>query len=80
MKRLRVETVAQAYLDVLGGPRRGVFLASARTDFAPLMDAFARRDAEGPRLPRPVVVPHESVAVGGAPSPPLLRTLRQCLG
>ena len=42
------------------------FLANAGTDFATLVDAFARREAEGKRAPRPLVVPHESVAVGMA--------------
>jgi acetolactate synthase-1/2/3 large subunit len=66
MKTLRVETVAQAYLDLLEDRGVEFFLANAGTDFAPLVDAFARRQAEGRQAPRPVVVPHESVAVGMA--------------
>ena len=66
MKRLEVETVAQAYLDVLEDRGVEFFLANAGTDFAPLVDAFARRHAEGRLRPRPIVVPHESVAVGMA--------------
>jgi acetolactate synthase-1/2/3 large subunit len=66
MKTLKVDTVAQAYLDLLEDRGVEFFLANAGTDFAPLVDAFARRHAEGRRLPRPIVVPHESVAVGMA--------------
>src|SRR5262245_25604472 len=66
MKRLEVETVAQAYLDLLEDRGVDFFLANAGTDFAPLVDAFARRHAQGRRRPRPIVVPHESVAVGMA--------------
>jgi acetolactate synthase-1/2/3 large subunit len=65
-RTLQVETVAQAYLELLRD--RGVdhFIANAGTDFAPLVDAFARFHAEGRTGPRPLVVPHESVAVGMA--------------
>src|SRR5262245_45684 len=66
MKTLKVETVAQAYLDLLEDRGVEFFLANAGTDFAPLVDAFARRQAEGREQPRPIVVPHESVAVGMA--------------
>jgi acetolactate synthase-1/2/3 large subunit len=66
MKTLTVETVAQAYLDLLEDRGVEFFLANAGTDFAPLVDAFARRHAQGRRQPRPIVVPHESVAVGMA--------------
>ena len=45
---------------------RGLLPRHAGTDFATLVDAFARREAEGKRAPRPMVVPHESVAVGMA--------------
>jgi acetolactate synthase I/II/III large subunit len=66
VKTLKVETVAQAYLELLEDRGVEFFLANAGTDFAPLVDAFARRHAEGRRHPKPIVVPHESVAVGMA--------------
>src|SRR5678816_4927971 len=66
MKTLKVDNVAQAYLDLLEDRGVDFFLANAGTDFATLVDAFARREAEGKRAPRPMVVPHESVAVGMA--------------
>ena len=66
MKTLKVDNVAQAYLELLEDRGVDFFLANAGTDFATLVDAFARREAEGKRAPRPLVVPHESVAVGMA--------------
>src|SRR4030095_13595962 len=66
MKTLKVDNVAQAYLELLEDRGVDFFLANAGTDFATLVDAFARREAEGKRAPRPRVVAHESVAVGMA--------------
>ncbi len=66
MKTLEADNVAQAYLELLEDRGVDFFLANAGTDFAPLVDAFARRDAQGKRAPRPVVAPHEAVAVGMA--------------
>jgi acetolactate synthase-1/2/3 large subunit len=65
-KTLRVDTVAQAYLELLR--ERGVdcFFANAGTDFASIVDAFARFQAEGKTTPRPIAVPHEFVAVSMA--------------
>ena len=66
MKTLDADNVAQAYLDLLEDRGVDFFLANAGTDFASLVDAFARREAQGKRAPRPLVVAHESVAVGMA--------------
>ena len=65
-KTLRVETVAQAYLELLR--ERGVdcFFGNAGTDFASIVDAFARFATEGKATPRPIAVPHEFVAVSMA--------------
>ena len=63
MKTLKVDNVAQAYLELLEDRGVDFFLANAGTDFATLVDAFARCEAEGKRAPRPLVVPHEFVAV-----------------
>lgn len=51
MKTLKVDNVAQAYLNLLGDRDVDFFLANAGTDFATLVDAFARREAEGTRAP-----------------------------
>lgn len=66
MRTLKVDNVAQAYLELLEDRGVDFFFANAGTDFASLVDAFARRESEGKRAPRPIVAPHESVAVGMA--------------
>ncbi len=66
MKTLRVETVAQAYLELLRDRGIDCFFANAGTDFASIVDAFARAAAEGRAAPRPIAVPHEFVAVSMA--------------
>jgi acetolactate synthase-1/2/3 large subunit len=66
VKLLRVETVAQAYLEILRDRGVECFLGNAGTDFASIIDAFARLAAEGKATPRPLAVPHEHVAVSMA--------------
>jgi acetolactate synthase-1/2/3 large subunit len=63
---LRAETTAEAYLALLKDRGIDVFLGNAGTDFASLVEAFARAEAEGRPAPRPMVVPHEFVAVSMA--------------
>jgi len=65
-KTLRVETVAQAYLELLRDRGIDCFFANAGTDFASIVDAFARFQTDGKTTPRPIVVPHEFVAVSMA--------------
>ena len=65
-KTLRVETVAQAYLELLRDRGIDCFFANAGTDFASIVDAFARFGTEGKTTPRPIAVPHEFVAVSMA--------------
>lgn len=65
-KTLRVETVAQAYLELLRDRGIEYFLGNAGTDFASLVDGFARLQAEGRAVPRPLAVPHEFAAVSMA--------------
>ena len=63
---LHSATTAEAYLELLKDRGIDVFLGNAGTDFASLVEAFARSEAEGGRAPRPMVVPHEFVAVSMA--------------
>ncbi len=65
-KTVDVETTGQAYLELLR--ERGVdyFFANAGTDFAPLIDAFARFAEQGKQTPKPLTVPHENAAVAMA--------------
>jgi acetolactate synthase-1/2/3 large subunit len=65
-KTLRVETVAQAYVELLRDRGIDCFFANAGTDFASIVDAFARFATEGKTTPRPIAVPHEFVAVSMA--------------
>ena len=65
-KTIRVETVAQAYLEILRDRGIEYFFGNAGTDFASLIDAFAKFQAEGKTTPRPMAVPHEFVAVSMA--------------
>jgi len=61
-----IDNVAQAYLELLGDRGIKYFFGNAGTDFAPLVDGFARFAAEGRRVPKPVLVPHELTAVSMA--------------
>src|SRR5688572_16960786 len=65
-KTVAVETTAQAYLELLR--ERGIeyFFANAGTDFAPLVDAFARFAEQGKSTPKPITVPHENAAAAMA--------------
>ena len=65
-RTLHPETTAGAYLELLKDRGIDVFLGNAGTDFASLVEAFARAEAEGGRAPRPLVIPHEFVAVSMA--------------
>ena len=65
-RTLNPATTADAYLELLADRGIDVFLGNAGTDFASLVEAFARREAEGLRVPRPLVIPHEFVAVSMA--------------
>jgi acetolactate synthase-1/2/3 large subunit len=56
-------TVAEAYLHILADRGIDYFFANAGTDFAPLIEAFAKGAALGHKLPKPITAPHENVAV-----------------
>jgi acetolactate synthase-1/2/3 large subunit len=59
-------TVAGGYLELLRDRGIDCLFANAGTDFASIVDAFARFEAEGRAAPRPITVPHEFVAVSMA--------------
>jgi acetolactate synthase-1/2/3 large subunit len=56
-------TVAEAYLHLLSDRGIQFFFGNAGTDFAPLIEAFAKSKALGHTLPAPVTAPHENIAV-----------------
>jgi acetolactate synthase-1/2/3 large subunit len=61
-----IDNTAQAYLELLRDRGIKYFFGNAGTDFAPLVDAFAKFAAEGKELPKPILVPHEFAAVSMA--------------
>src|SRR5215469_7831453 len=65
-KELAVDTVAEAYLTLLA--ERGVeyLFANAGTDFAPLVEAFAKAARTGAPAPQPVLATHENLALSMA--------------
>jgi acetolactate synthase-1/2/3 large subunit len=61
-----IDNVGQAYLELLKDRGIKYFFGNAGTDFAPLVDGFARFAAEKKDFPQPVLVPHEFTAVSMA--------------
>ncbi len=59
-------SVGEAYLRLLADRGIDCLFANAGTDFAPLIEAFARCARNGIHVPRPVTVPHENVAISMA--------------
>ncbi|MBI2544221.1 MAG: hypothetical protein HYW16_03225 [Candidatus Rokubacteria bacterium] len=66
LKRVAVESAAEAYLELLAARGIEYFFGNAGTDFAPIVEAYAKRLAQGIVLPRPITVPHEVPAVAMA--------------
>jgi acetolactate synthase-1/2/3 large subunit len=66
LKRAAVESNAEAYLELLAARGVEYLFANAGTDFAPLIEAYAKRGAQGQTAPRPITVPHEIPAVAMA--------------
>src|SRR5207249_56483 len=65
-KKIAIESTAEAYLELLAARGVEYLFANAGTDFAPLIEAWAKRLAQGQALPKPVTVPHETPAVAMA--------------
>jgi acetolactate synthase-1/2/3 large subunit len=65
-KKIAIESTAEAYLELLAARGVEYLFANAGTDFAPLIEAYAKRFATGQVLPRPITVPHEVPAVAMA--------------
>ncbi|MGH7906135.1 MAG: thiamine pyrophosphate-requiring protein [Candidatus Binataceae bacterium] len=59
---VKVSNTAQAYLSLLGARGVDYFFANGGTDFASIIDGFARLQSDGRKIPKPVTVPHEAVA------------------
>src|SRR5262245_29407326 len=65
-KHIQIESTAEAYLEMLAARGVEYLFANAGTDFAPLIEAYAKRGAQGQALPRPITVPHEVPAIAMA--------------
>src|SRR2546430_11495995 len=65
-KKATIESTAEAYLELLAARGVEYLFGNAGTDFAPIIEAYARRGAHGQLLPRPITVPHEVPAVAMA--------------
>ncbi len=57
---------AEEYLDALAAHGIEYLFCNPGTDFAPIVEAFARSARTNAIVPRPVLVPHENCAVGMA--------------
>ena len=65
-KKFNVQSVGEALLRLMR--ERGIeyLFANAGTDFAPIIEAYARLGQNGRKVPKPITVPHENVAVAAA--------------
>jgi len=60
------ETAAEAWLGLLAARGVEYLFANGGTDFAPVVEAYAKGQAQGWRLPKVVIVPHENMGVAMA--------------
>ena len=65
-KTVQVDTVAEAYLELLAARGVDYFFGNGGTDFAPIVEAYAKRFTQEQMLPKPIPVPHEITAVAMA--------------
>jgi acetolactate synthase-1/2/3 large subunit len=66
MSSLPARLVASEYLCALAHAEVDYLFVNAGTDFAPIAEAYALAAENGEKVPAPVIVPHESVAVAMA--------------
>jgi acetolactate synthase-1/2/3 large subunit len=65
-KTIATGTVADAYLALLADRGIEYLFANAGTDFAPIIESYAKAQVLGTNVPKPVTVPHENVAINMA--------------
>ncbi len=61
-KKQQTENVAGAYLALLADRGVAYLFGNAGTDFAPLIEAYARAAQTGVAVPRPILATHENLA------------------
>ncbi|HEY1312011.1 MAG TPA: thiamine pyrophosphate-requiring protein [Pseudolabrys sp.] len=64
--RERPAIAAEAFLRALADHGTEYFFANPGTDFPPIVEAFGRAKKTNAKVPRPILVPHENLAVGMA--------------
>ncbi len=62
----RTPIAGEAFLRALADHGIDYFFANPGTDFPPIVEAFARAQQSNAKVPRPLVIPHESLAVSMA--------------
>jgi acetolactate synthase I/II/III large subunit len=65
-RTVAIDSTAEAYLELLRDRGIEYFFGNGGTDFAPLVEAFAKLASQGTTTPKPITVPHEYVAVSMA--------------
>src|SRR4029077_5920216 len=65
-KELKVDSVAEAYLALLADRGIEVLFANAGTDFAPIVEAYAKAAHSGLPAPKPLIATHENLALSMA--------------
>ena len=63
---VKPQTTAEAYLALLASRGVDYLFANGGTDFAPIVEAYAKASSQGVKLPEPVIVPHENMGVAMA--------------
>jgi acetolactate synthase-1/2/3 large subunit len=64
--RERPAIAAEAFLRALADHGVDYFFCNPGTDFAPIVEAFSRAKKTNAKVPKPILVPHENLAVGMA--------------
>jgi acetolactate synthase-1/2/3 large subunit len=64
--RERPAIAAEAFLRALADHGADYFFANPGTDFPPIVEAFSRAKKTNAKVPKPILVPHENLAVGMA--------------
>ncbi len=62
----KLENVGEAFVAALADHGIDYFFGNAGTDFAPIIEAFAKAAALGRPAPTPIAIPHENTAMGMA--------------
>jgi len=59
----RTLIAGEVFLRALAEHGVDYFFANPGTDFPPIVEAFGRARTSNAKLPRPILVPHENIAV-----------------